>query len=91
MKKIAYIGIDCHLNSLSIAVLAEGETEFHDLIRINNQDKLIVKYMNKLSKKFEIKACYEASFSGYSFLRKMVLTSKICQLGVLLSKMYLFI
>jgi transposase len=71
MKKIAYVGIDYHLNSLSLAVLVEGETEFHDLIRINNQDKFIIKYMNKLSKQFEIKACYEASFSGYSFLRKM--------------------
>ena len=71
MKKIAYVGIDYHLNSLSIAVLAEGKVDFHDLVRINNQNKFIVKYMKKLSKEYEIRACYEASFSGYSFQRKM--------------------
>jgi transposase len=71
MKKIAYVGIDYHLNSLSIAVLIEGDIAFYDLIRIKNHDNLIFKYMKKLSKTYDIKACYEASFSGYSFQRKM--------------------
>jgi len=71
MKKIAYVGVDYHLNSLSIAVLIENDVNFHDLIRIKNQDNLILKYMKKLSKKYDIKTCYEASFSGYSFQRKM--------------------
>jgi len=71
MKKIAYVGIDYHLKSLTIAVLIEGESEFHNIIKIPNTDKIISKHMNKLSKEFNIKACYEASFSGYSFHRKM--------------------
>ena len=71
MKKIAYVGIDYHLKSLTIAVLAEGETEFYNVIKIPNVDTIISKHMKKLSKKFKIKACYEASFSGYSFQRKM--------------------
>ena len=71
MKKIAYVGIDYHLKSLSITVLIEDENEFHDSIRIKNENRIILKYMKKLSKDFEIKACYEASFSGYSFYRKM--------------------
>jgi len=71
MKKIAYVGIDYHLKSLTIAVLVEGESEFYNVIKIPNTDKAICKHMKKLSKEFEIKACYEASFSGYSFQRKM--------------------
>jgi transposase len=71
MKKIAYVGIDYHLKSLSIAVLVEGETEFHALMRIKNESHFILRQMKKLSKSFELKTCYEASFSGYSFQRKM--------------------
>jgi transposase len=71
MKKIAYVGIDYHLKSLTIAVLIEGETEFYNVLKIPNTDKVILKHMKKLSKEFKIKACYEASFSGYSFQRKM--------------------
>ena len=71
MKKIAYLGIDYHLKTLTIAVLIEGETDFYNVIKILNDDKIISKHMNKLSKEFKIKACYEASFSGYSFQRKM--------------------
>ena len=71
MKKIAYVGIDYHLKSLTIAVLVECESDFYNVIKILNTDKIVSKHMNKLSKEFEIKACYEASFSGYSFQRKM--------------------
>ena len=71
MKKIAYIGIDYHLHSLSIAVILEEEHTFYDLIRLKNEDKVISKYMKKLFETFEIKACYEASCNGYTFQRKM--------------------
>jgi len=71
MKNIAYVGIDYHLKSLTIAVMIESQNQFHDVITMSNEDKLITKYMKKLAKDFEINACYEASFSGYSFKRKM--------------------
>lgn len=71
MKKIAYVGIDYHQNSLTIAVFIRDNNDIHETIRIKNNDKIIQKYMKKLSEKFNIKACYEASFSGYHFQRKM--------------------
>jgi transposase len=71
MKNIAYLGIDYHLKTLTIAIMIEGQDQFHDVIKMDNEDKLITKYLKKLAKDFEIKACYEASFSGYSFKRKM--------------------
>ena len=71
MKKIAYVGIDYHSNSLSIAVIIEGQKKIHEMIRLKNEDKVIRKYMKKLSCDFEIKSCYEASCNGYAFQRKM--------------------
>lgn len=71
MKKIAYVGIDYHLNSLSIAVMIAGKKQPFEMIRLKNDDKVMRKYMSKLAERFEIRACYEASCSGYSFQRKM--------------------
>jgi len=71
MKKIAYVGVDYHKNLLTIAVIIEGQKSFYETIRIKNDDKLVIRYMKKLSNQFEIKACYEASSSGYVFQRKM--------------------
>jgi hypothetical protein len=41
MKKIAYIGVDYHLNSLSIAVVIAGEKQPFEMIRLRNDDKVI--------------------------------------------------
>ena len=71
MKKIAYVGIDYHLNSLSIAVIVGGKKKVHETVRLKNDDKIIRKYMTKLSEQFQIRACYEASTNGYCFQRKM--------------------
>ena len=71
MKKIAYIGIDYHQNSLTIAVRIQGKKKINETIHLKNDDRIIRKYMNKLSENFNIRACYEASSSGYCFQRKM--------------------
>ena len=71
MRKIAYVGIDYHQNTLTLAVRIQDRKEIHETVRIKNEDKLIRKYIKKLSEKFDIEACYEASSSGYYFQRKM--------------------
>jgi len=71
MKKLAYVGVDYHIKTVVISVYLADEKEFHDTIRLNNETKMINKYMKKLSKKFDIRICYEASSSGYAFQRKM--------------------
>ena len=71
MKKIANVGIDYHLNSLSVAVLVEGEKGFYQTIHLKNDDRMIAKYLRKLSKTFELRICYEACSSGYDFQRKL--------------------
>ena len=71
MKKIAYVGIDYHQNSLTIAFRVQDKKGTQETVRLKNSDKIIRMYLNKLSKKYTIKACYEASYSGYYFQRKM--------------------
>lgn len=71
MKTIAYVGIDYHINVLAIAIVVDGQKGLYETIRISNNDKTIKRYMKKLSNTFTIKACYEASNSGYAFQRKM--------------------
>ncbi|MCP3920951.1 MAG: IS110 family transposase [Desulfobacterales bacterium] len=70
-NKIAYIGIDYHVNSLTIAIMIEGNKEISDTVRIGNQDKLIKKYLKKMSARYTLRICYEASASGYVFQRKL--------------------
>jgi len=71
MKKIAHLGIDYHLSFLMVAMMIEGNKEPDEMVRLKNDDKVIRKYVSKLSEQFEIKACYEASTNGYCFQRKM--------------------
>ena len=71
MKKIAHVGIDYHKNTLTIAVRVQGKKKIYETVHLKNEDKLIRKYMKNLSKEFDLKTCYEASSSGYSFQRKM--------------------
>ena len=71
MKKIAYVGVDYHLNVLAIANVIEDTKKIYETIRFKNHDKLMAQYLKKLSEQFELKLCYEASSSGYSFQRKV--------------------
>ena len=71
MKEIAYFGVDYHSTVLAIAVMIEESKDIHDTIRIKNDPKAIRKYFNRYADNYEIKACYEASCSGYVFQRKM--------------------
>jgi hypothetical protein len=45
MKKIAYVGIDYHENSLSLAVRVHGITTIHETVRLRNDDKMIRTYL----------------------------------------------
>ena len=53
-KKIAYIGIDYHMETVSAAVIIEDEKDFFDTIRMKNNDKVILKYLKKISKEFDL-------------------------------------
>ena len=70
--KTAYVGIDYHVKQLTIAVMIENEKTFLETIHLSNNDKMIKQYLQKLSKQYALKICYEASSSGYHFQRKLL-------------------
>jgi len=69
MKQTAYVGIDYHISKLTVAVMLEGEKDFHSTVHLANKTKMITKYLDKLAEQFQLKICYEASGSGYHFQR----------------------
>jgi transposase len=79
MKNIAYVGIDYHQAFLAVVVLPEGENQPVDKVKLENDPKKIKKYMSKLSKRYEIKTCYEASSCGYFFYRQMASWGYSCE------------
>ncbi len=72
MKKTAYVGVDYHVNTLTLAVKVEGTNDFYETIHLINEDKIIKKYLRKLSERYELRICYEACSSGYTFQRKLI-------------------
>ena len=41
MRKIAYVGIDYHINVLAIAVVVKEQKDLYETIRLANNDKVI--------------------------------------------------
>ncbi|MBU0994888.1 MAG: IS110 family transposase [Proteobacteria bacterium] len=70
-KPIAYVAVDYHVKIVTVAVKEENLKEIHDTVRMKNESTLIKKYLKKLCGKFDLKICYEASTSGYSFQRQL--------------------
>jgi transposase len=69
MKKVAYVGNDVHKESVVIAVYIEAETVPQIEHKMINEKTTVQKFYRKLQKEYEVKACYEASSSGYVFHR----------------------
>ncbi len=70
-KTLAYVGVDYHAKTVTIAVYLNETKKFIETTRLPNDETRIKKFMKKLSKKYGLKICYEASGSGYVFQRKM--------------------
>jgi len=81
MKKIAYVGIDYHQSFLALVVLPEDAPQPWDRVQLQNDPKTIKKYMDKLSRRFKIQTCYEASSCGYVFYRRMQAWGYACQVA----------
>jgi transposase len=57
----------------------QDKNKIFETVRIRNEDKIIRKYLKKLSERFNTRACYEASCSGYYFQRKMKSWGRHCE------------
>ncbi|MFH1305649.1 MAG: IS110 family transposase [Candidatus Omnitrophota bacterium] len=69
MKSVAYAGNDVHQGRVVISVYErEGREPILEKTIMTDKAK-VQKYYKKLSRTYEVKACYEASGSGYVFYR----------------------
>jgi transposase len=66
-----HLGMDVHKESITIAVLPEGAKAPTRLDRLANDLPKLKRYLERLSRDGDIRACYEASGAGYVLQRAM--------------------
>lgn len=64
MKKVRWVGLDVHADSIAVAV-AEPTGEVRSLGQIPNRPESLRKLMKKLGPADSVRACYEAGPTGY--------------------------
>ena len=64
-RTIIYLGMDVHKDSITIAVLPGDAKTPTQLERLANDLPKLKKWIDRVAKRGEIRACYEASGGGY--------------------------
>ena len=78
---IYFVGLDVHKESVTAAVFRGRDTEPMHVDRINNDDRSLRRYFERLAKTGEVRACYEASGAGYVLQRALVEWGYSCELA----------
>ncbi len=71
VRCIIYLGMDVHKESITIAVLPAGAKTPTRLDRLPNELPKLKKWLDRIARDGEIRACYEASGAGYVIHRAM--------------------
>ena len=66
-----YLGMDVHMDSLTIAVLPQGAKAPTRLERLANDLPKLKKWLDRVAREGEVHACYEASGAGYVLHRAL--------------------
>jgi transposase len=64
MKKVRFLGLDVHADTIAVAV-AEPDGEVRSLGIIPNREESVRKLVKKLWPAEQLQACYEAGPTGY--------------------------
>lgn len=70
-RPIIYVGMDVHKDSLTVAVLPEGATAPSRLDRLPNDLPKLKRWLERVARDGELRACYEASGAGYVLHRAL--------------------
>lgn len=70
-RSIIYLGMDVHKDSITIAVLPAGATTPTRLERLPNELPRLKKWLDRVGREGELRACYEASGAGYVLHRAL--------------------
>src|SRR6185295_249293 len=73
MKKVLYVGLDVHKESIVVATAPEGDTALHDYGQIGGTLDALDKLIKKLVKPdLELRFVYEAGPCGYVIYRHLI-------------------
>jgi transposase len=78
---IYFVGLDVHKESVTAAVFRGRDAEPMHVDRLNNDDRSLRRYFERLAKTGEVRACYEASGAGYVLQRSLVEWGYACELA----------
>ena len=70
-RSIIYIGMDVHKESITLAVLPAGAKTATRVDRLPYDPAKLKRYLERVSRDGELRACYEASGAGYVLQRTM--------------------
>jgi len=70
-RSIIYLGLDVHKDSITVAVLPEGAKTPTRIERLPSELPKLKRYLERVARGGELRACYEASGAGYVLQRAM--------------------
>ncbi len=77
-RSIIYLGMDVHKESITIAVLPAGAKTPTRLERLPNDLPKLKKWLERIARDGEVRACYEASGAGYVLHRALTAWGFAC-------------
>jgi transposase len=78
-RSIIYLGMDVHKESITIAVLSAGAKAPTRVDRLPNDLPKLKKWLERVARDGEIRACYEASGAGYVLHRALTEWGYACE------------
>jgi transposase len=71
MKKLFYIGLDVHRDTIVIAVARSGREPAMQLATIAHDSVALIKLLDDLGPRGQLRVCYEAGPTGYGLSRRL--------------------
>lgn len=78
MSKYIWVGLDVHLDSITVAIL-EGDTESPEVVKLSGDLMQTRRLFRRLAMKGPVRACYEASGAGFVLQRVLARDGFHCE------------